>query len=55
MAYPVAAEPNLLGKIDFPNSGVAEAQADFIEGMLYLHNFEYREANEAFFREWMEA
>ena len=42
--------PRPLGKIDFPNSGSAEAQADFIEGVLYLHNFEYRQANEAFKR-----
>ena len=49
-AFPVMGEDNLLGKIDFPNSGAAEAQADFIEGVLYLHNFEYREASEAFRR-----
>ncbi len=40
----------LLGKIDFPNSGAAAAQADFIEGMLYMHNFEYDEAQAAFER-----
>lgn len=48
--FAALAEGNLLGKIDFPNSGTPEAQADFIEGVLYLHNFEYREANEAFGR-----
>ena len=36
----VEAEPHLLGKIHFPNSGALEAQADFLEGVLYLHNFE---------------
>jgi tetratricopeptide (TPR) repeat protein len=40
----------LLGQIDFPNSGAPEAQADFIEGVLYLHNFEYDEAQAAFER-----
>lgn len=41
---------NLLGKIDFPNSGAAAAQGDFIEGVLYLHNFEYAESAAAFKR-----
>jgi tetratricopeptide (TPR) repeat protein len=41
---------NLLGQIEFPNSGAPEAQADFIEGVLYLHNFEYDEAQAAFER-----
>ncbi len=40
----------LLGKIEFPNSGATEAQADFIEGVLYLHNFEYEDASAAFKR-----
>jgi len=44
------AQGQLLGKIEFPNSGVPEVQADFIEGVLYLHNFEYEEANAAFKR-----
>lgn len=43
-------DSDLLGKIAFPNSGSAEAQADFIEGVLYLHNFEYDEAAAAFER-----
>jgi len=47
----VAALPaQLLGKISFPNSGAVEAQADFIEGVLYLHNFEYEDARDAFLR-----
>lgn len=44
------APKHLLGKIDFPNSGAPEAQADFIEGVLYMHNFEYAEAGAAFKR-----
>jgi hypothetical protein len=40
----------LLGKIDFPNSGAPDAQADFVEGVLFLHNFEYEDAREAFVR-----
>jgi tetratricopeptide (TPR) repeat protein len=46
----LAAQPKLLGKIDMPNSGAEEAQADFMEGMLFLHNFEYYDAAEAFRR-----
>jgi tetratricopeptide (TPR) repeat protein len=45
-----ASSASLLGQVDFANSGPAEAQDDFIEGVLYLHNFEYREANQAFVR-----
>ncbi len=44
------APQHLLGKIDFPNSGAPAAQADFIEGVLYMHNFEYAEAGAAFKR-----
>lgn len=44
------AQDKLLGKIDFPNSGAAEAQADFMQGMLFLHNFEYDDAARAFRR-----
>ncbi|MCZ6727917.1 MAG: hypothetical protein O7A98_11270 [Acidobacteria bacterium] len=40
----------LLGEISFPNSGAAAAQEDFIEGVLYLHNFEYEEAAGSFSR-----
>lgn len=39
-----------LGKMDFPNSGSAEAQADFMLGLGYLHNFEYKPSAEAFRR-----
>lgn len=37
-----------LGSVDFPNSGGAAAQADFIRGVLLLHSFEYGTAAEAF-------
>ena len=44
----VHAQDNLLGKISFPNSGDNKAQDAFIEGVLYLHNFEYEDAARAF-------
>lgn len=44
------AQDNLLGKIDFPNSGAESAQSDFIEGVKFLHNFEYADAARAFRR-----
>lgn len=46
----VSAQNNLLGKIEFPNSGAESAQADFIEGVKFLHNFEYADAARAFRR-----
>lgn len=48
--YQVTAQDRQLGKIDFPNSGSPEAQADFKEGMKFLHNFEYEDAARAFRR-----
>lgn len=48
--YQVTAQDRQLGKIDFPNSGSPEAQADFMEGMKFLHNFEYEDAARAFRR-----
>jgi tetratricopeptide (TPR) repeat protein len=44
------AQNKQLGKINFPNSGNKSAQADFIEGMKFLHNFEYADAARAFQR-----
>ena len=44
------AQGQLLGRISFPNSGAEQAQSDFIEGVLYLHNFEYEDAARAFRR-----
>lgn len=40
----IQGQPRLLGQVEFPNSGSSEAQEDFIEGLLFLHNFEYRDA-----------
>ena len=37
-----------LGTLTFPNSGAAEAQHDFLRGVLLLHSFEYSYAAEAF-------
>ena len=39
-----------LGRIDFPTSGSPEAQKHFIEGVLFLHNFEFEDSVEAFRR-----
>jgi tetratricopeptide (TPR) repeat protein len=37
-----------LGIVDFPTSGSAAAQAHFLRGVLWLHNFGYEDAVEAF-------
>ncbi len=37
-----------LGSLSFPNTGSAEAQSDFLRGVLLLHSFEYEFAAEAF-------
>jgi len=37
-----------LGKIDFPTSGSPKAQQAFIQGVLYMHSFEYEPAAVAF-------
>jgi hypothetical protein len=42
------AQDAFLGQIDFPNSGPEEAQEAFIEGVLWMHSFEYARAAEAF-------
>jgi hypothetical protein len=39
-----------LGEVAFANSGAASAQADFLAGLGFLHNFEYPRAAEAFKR-----
>ncbi|MGH7702148.1 MAG: tetratricopeptide repeat protein, partial [Gemmatimonadales bacterium] len=45
--HPAGAQEQL-GHISFPNSGSAEAQPQFIRGVLLLHNFQYPEAAAAF-------
>lgn len=45
---PALSQEQLLGKIEFPVSGSAKAQADFIKGVLFLHNFEYADAARSF-------
>ncbi len=43
------AEPaRSLGRVSFPNSGSAAAQAPFLRGVALLHSFEYEDAAEAF-------
>ena len=37
-----------LGELNFPTSGSAEAQAHFLRGVKYLHNFGFEDAAEAF-------
>lgn len=49
-AQDAAGEAMLLGRIEFPNSGAEEAQADFIQGVLALHSFWYEQARESFLR-----
>lgn len=45
-----SAESVSLGETTFENSGSPEAQQDFLNGLLYLHNFEYGDAAESFRR-----
>ena len=44
-AVPVAGS---LGETNFPNSGAAAAQPDFMRGLLLLHSFEFDAARESF-------
>ncbi len=37
-----------LGEIRFPTSGAPAAQQHFVRGVLFLHSFEYKDAEEAF-------
>src|SRR4030095_6597834 len=43
-----SAQTAVLGTISFPNSGSAPAQPYFIEGVKFLHSFEWEDAAEAF-------
>ena len=42
------AQEDVLGKIDFPNSGKAEAQRDFLNGVRMMHSFGWEDAIELF-------
>lgn len=46
LATPAATQT--LGRIAFPNSGAADAQAPFLRGVMLMHSFEYTRAAEAF-------
>ena len=37
-----------IGRVVFPNSGAAAAQADFLRGVAWLHSFSYEDAIDAF-------
>jgi hypothetical protein len=45
-----AAADGAYGRVDFANSGAAAAQADFLDGLALLHDFEYPAAAAAFRR-----
>jgi len=45
---PASGQNAILGTISFPNSGAAAAQPYFIEGVKFLHSFEWDDAAEAF-------
>src|SRR5262245_62646640 len=47
-AAPAAAQNATLGTISFPNSGAAAAQPYFIEGVKFLHSFEWEDAADSF-------
>lgn len=47
LAFPTWASGQV-GEIAFANSGATEAQEPFLHGVAQLHNFQYREAAEAF-------
>ena len=49
VAAPASAQVKL-GEVAFANSGAPAAQADFLAGLGFLHNFEYPRAAEAFKR-----
>lgn len=42
------AQEDVLGRIDFPNSGSAEAQTAFLNGVRMVHSFEWEDAIESF-------
>ena len=45
---PLAQNKPILGRVVFPNSGSAAAQADFLQGVAWLHSFMYEDALDSF-------
>ncbi len=48
LVTPLAQSRPALGRVVFPNSGSAAAQADFLRGVAWLHSFGYEDAIDAF-------
>src|SRR5690349_18497902 len=48
LAVAVNGQQSQLGRVEFPTSGSAKAQAHFLRGLAALHSFWYEEAVEAF-------
>ena len=48
VAASASAQHATLGSINFPNSGAAAAQPYFLEGVKFLHSFEWEDAADAF-------
>src|SRR5688572_14566293 len=48
LVAPLAQSRPELGRVVFPNSGSAAAQADFLRGVAWLHSFGYEDAIDAF-------
>jgi len=48
IAINVSAQESQLGRVEFPTSGSAKAQAHFLRGLAALHSFWYEEAFDAF-------
>jgi tetratricopeptide (TPR) repeat protein len=48
LATGLSGQERALGRISFPNSGSAAAQADFLRGVAWLHSFMYEDAIDAF-------
>ena len=48
LVSPLAQSRPAVGRIVFPNSGSAAAQADFLRGVAWLHSFMYEDAIDAF-------
>src|SRR6266511_5708449 len=48
VASPASAQHAALGSINFPNSGAPAAKPYFLEGVKFLHSFEWEDAADAF-------